>query len=52
MEVDKKVMDAFFKCQDKIIEHLNKMTENQIIILDTLGHVLDALEKLNKNESN
>ena len=52
MEVDKKFIDVFFKYQERMMQHLKDMTENQIIILDTLGHVLDALKKFNNNEPN
>ena len=52
MEVDKQFIDIFFKYQESMMQHLKDITKNQIIILDTLGHVLDALKKLNKNESN
>ena len=52
MEVDKQFIDIFFKYQERMMQHLKDMTENQIIILDTLGHVLDALESHNKNEPN
>ena len=51
MEVDKEIIDLVFKYQDRMMQLLRDMAENQITILDTLGHVVDALKKLNKNES-